>query len=186
LIADFSPATWDGTTGKFQAAGNVKGSVFSYGGQDSNSTIAATVDTTNQDLMLSGKVMPGDYSGGGLSFEGCVNTTAYTGVQFTLGGTAAGCIVRFQVQTFEEKPVSQGGGCATSCYQLPGAALTSTAGAVTVRFTDLAGGLPAPAAIASEIVGLQWQFESPPPAGDASQLGCTGIRLTVSNISFVP
>jgi hypothetical protein len=149
--------------------------------------MTATVDTTNQDLVLSGSVAAGDYAGGGMSFDACVNTTTYTGVQFTLGGTVAGCDLYFDVQTFSEKPAGAGqvGGCTTGCYVFPNTKLTSTTGAVTVHFTDLAGGLPAPASIANEIVGLQWQFQSPAPVGDAGQLGCTGINLTVTNVSFV-
>ena len=58
-------------------------------------------------------------------------------------------------------------------------------GVVTVPFTELAGGLPAPEAIASEIVGLQWQFQSPPPVGDGGQIGCTGINLTITDVAFV-
>jgi hypothetical protein len=34
-------------------------------------------------------------------------------------------------------------------------------------------------------VGLQWQFQSPAPAGDGGQLGCTGINLTITGVSFV-
>ena len=149
--------------------------------------MSATVDTTNQDLVLSGSVTAGDYAGGGMSFDVCVNTSTYTGVQFTLGGSVAGCDLYFDVQTFEEKPAGPGqvGGCTTGCYVFPSTKLQSTTGAVTVSFTSLAGGLPAPAAIANEIVGLQWQFQSPAPVGDGGQLGCTGINLTITNVSFV-
>ena len=149
--------------------------------------MAAAVDTTNQNLALSGSVAAGDYSGGGLSFDVCVNTSTYTGVTFTLGGSVAGCDLYFDVQTFEEKPAGPGqvGGCATGCYVFPSTKLQSTTGAVTVHFTDLAGGLPAPASIAKEVVGLQWQFQSPAPVGDGGQLGCTGINLTITNVSFV-
>jgi hypothetical protein len=116
-----------------------------------------------------------------------VNTSTYTGVQFTLGGTVAGCDLVFQVQTFDEKPAGPGqvGGCTTGCYSFPGTKLANTSGAVTVHFTDLSGGQPTPAKIASEIVGLQWQFQSPAPVGDAGQAGCTGTNLTITNVSFV-
>jgi hypothetical protein len=144
------------------------------------------VDATAMNFVLSGNVSPGDYAGGGLAFDTCVNTTAYTGVQFTLGGTVAGCDLYFQAQTFDEKPTKQGGGCtASSCSAYPRVKLSTTTGVVTVHFTDLSGGLPAPASIASEVVGVQWQFQSPAPVGDAGQPGCTGIKLTVDDVSFV-
>jgi hypothetical protein len=150
--------------------------------------MTATVDTTNQDLVLSGSVAAGDYAGGGMSFDACVNTTTYTGVQFTLGGTTAGCDLYFQVQTFDEKPAGLGqvGGCTTGCYAFPGTKLTSTSGAVSVPFANLTGGqLTTEPSIANEIVGLQWQFQSPAPVGDGGQVGCTGINLTITNVSFV-
>jgi hypothetical protein len=109
-------------------------------------------------------------------------------VQFTLGGTVAGCDLYFYAQTFDEKGSGPGqvGGCTTGCYVFPGVKLTSTTGPVTVHFSDLKGGqLTTATSIANEIVGLQWQFNSPAPVGDAGQSGCTGIALTVTNVSFV-
>jgi hypothetical protein len=191
LISDFSTtgtAGWHPILGggKWGTYGVLSGSIFSYAGA-AGSTMSATVDTTNQDLVLYGSVAAGDYAGGGMSFDECVNTSTYTGVQFTLGGTVAGCDFYFDVQTYEEKPAGPGqvGGCTSSCYVFPGVRLTSTTGAVTLHFSDLKGGLPAPAAIASEIVGLQWQFQSPAPVGDGGPVGCTGINLTITNVSFV-
>jgi hypothetical protein len=160
----------------------LSGSIFGYPGGKTGSTMNATVNTSAQDLALTGNVAAGDYAGGGLSFDQCVNTTTYTGVQFTLGGTVAGCDLYFQAQTFDEKPAGSGqvGGCTTGCYVFPSAKLTSTTGAITVHFTSLSGGLPAPANIAKELVGLQWQMESP-----AGQVACANINLTIANISFV-
>jgi hypothetical protein len=150
--------------------------------------MTSLVDTTNHDLLLSGSVVAGDYAGGGLSFDSCVNSPAYTGVEFTLGGNTAGCDLLFQVQTFDEKPGSktQVGGCTSGCYSFPGTKLQSSSGAVTVKFADLSGGqLTTQASIANEIVGLQWQFQSPAPIGDGGQPGCTGINLTITSVSFV-
>ena len=184
LISDFSPSGWYPAAGKFGTVGNLTGALFAYAG--TGSTMTPGVDTTNQNLVLTGNVSAGDYAGGGMAFDSCVNTSTYTGVQFTLGGTVAGCELYFQIQTFSEQATSNGGGCTSSCYQFPKAMLTSTTGPVTVHFTDLAGGLPATAGdIGKEILGLQWQFQSPAPAGDGGQLGCTGIALTIDDVSFV-
>ncbi|MGB8298896.1 MAG: hypothetical protein WCG85_25995 [Polyangia bacterium] len=201
LITDFSsgPAGWHAGLGggKWGAIGVLTGSIFSFAGTASTfpatdplgrKTMSATVDTTNQDLVLAGDVAAGDYAGGGMSFDQCVNTTVYTGVQFTLGGTVAGCDLYAYVQTFDEKEPGQGqvGGCTTGCYVFPGEKLTSTTGAVTVHFSDLKGGqLITATSIANEIVGLQWQFNSPAPVGDGGQSGCTGVALTITNVSFV-
>jgi hypothetical protein len=150
--------------------------------------MTVSVDLINQNLVLSGNVAPADFGNGGLSFDRCVNSSTYTGVQFTLGGTVAGCNLRFQVQTFDEKPAgdNQVGGCTANCYVFPSTVLQTTTGVVTVRFADLTGGqLTTASAIANEIVGLQWQLESPAPVGDGGQLGCTGVKLTVDDVSFI-
>ena len=191
LITDFSasPAGWHAAIGggKWGTVGAFTGSIFGFAG--SSSTMAASVDQTNQYMLLAGDVAAGDYAGGGLSFDQCVNTTAYTGVQFTLGGTDAGCDVYFYVQTFDEKMPGSGqiGGCTSSCYVFPGTKLTSASGVMSVPFSALSGGqLTTAPAISNEMVGLQWQFNSPPPQLDAGQSGCAGIKLTVTNVSFVP
>lgn len=205
LITDFSsgPAGWHPGLygGKWGTLGVLTGSLFAFAGTastfDANDpqgrkTMDVTVDTTNQDLVLAGDVVASDYAGGGLSFDQCVNTTVYTGVQFTLGGSTAGCDLYFYAQTFDEKGSGPGqvGGCVSSstmsCYVFPGVKLTSTTGPVTVHFTDLKGGqLTTATSIANEIVGLQWQFNSPAPVGDGGQSGCSKIALTIANVSFV-
>ena len=189
LLTDFSSGTsgWHATVGKWGATGNLIGSIFSYNGGQAGSTMNAAVDTVGQDLVLSGNVLAGDYSGGGMSFDQCVNTSTYTGVQFTLGGSTAGCDLYLDVQTFDEQGTANKGGCTgSSCYAFPNEKLTSTTGVVTVHFSDLTGGvLITQPAIRNEIVGLQWQFQSPAPVGDGGQLGCTGIALTITNVSFV-
>jgi hypothetical protein len=184
LITDFSPAGWHLAAGKFGTPGNPTGSIFSYAA--TGSVMASMVDTTNQNLVLSGNVVPSGWAGGGMSFDSCVNTSIYTGVQFTLGGTTAGCELYFQIQTFSQQATLNGGGCTISCYNFPKTVLTNTTGLVTVHFTDLAGGQPTNATdIAKEITGLQWQLQSPAPVGDAGQPGCTGIKLTIDDVAFV-
>jgi len=186
LITDFAtngPVGWNSGLGKWGAIGTLWGGFFTYAGTTSSSVSWAV---TNQALVLSGSVAPGDYIGGGMSFDQCVNTSVFTGVQFTLGGTVAGCGLKFQVQTFDEKPAgtNQVGGCPANCYSFPGEYLTTTIGPVTVNFSDLTGGqLLTQSAIANEIVGLQWQFES--PGTDGGQLACPNIGLTITNVSFV-
>ena len=186
-ITNFTSTEWNGITQKF-GKGTAIGGIFSYGGGKTGSTMTSSVDSTNHTLVLSGSVVAGDYAGGGLSFDECVNASAYSGVQFTLGGTTGGCDLIFNVQTFDEKPpgTNQVGGCTSNCYVFPNAKLTSTSGAMTVSFSTLTGGqLIVATALQNEVVGLQWQFQSPAPVGDGGQPGCTGINLTITNVSFV-
>jgi len=189
LLTDFSD--WDAPNGKWGMIGNLRGSKFGYMGAMSGSAVTATVDTTAMNLVLAGAVVTSDYAGGGMSFDSCVNTSQYTGIQFTLGGDVSGCDLFFQVQTSEQQ-ASTGGACVkaadgTGCYSFPKKQLTFAPGPVTVMFSDLSGGKPTdPAAIAAEIVGLQWQFQSPGNVPDGgTQAGCPAVNMTIDDVSFV-
>jgi len=187
LLSDFSagPSGWHSTAGKWGAIGNLTGSGFNYA--STGSTMQWKIDAVAENFVLYGNVMaPGGYGGGGMSFDQCVNTSTYTGVQFTLGGTVAGCALKLQVQTYSQQATANGGGCVANCYGFPYKLLTTTTGPVVVEFAELGGGQPTTAAaIAAEMIGLQWQLESPAPVGDAGQPDCTGINLTIDDVSFV-
>src|SRR5882672_5835827 len=170
LLTDYSPTTWDGATQNWGTIGNLTGRNFAYAGSGAGTALTAVVDTTAGNLVLSGSVAVNDYAGGGLAFDQCVHTTAYTGVQMRLGGTSGGCELVFSVQTFEQQTIGNKGGCdqsTTSCFHFPGVRVQPGAAPIVVRFASLQNGFPTdPAAIAAQIVGLQWQLQaSPPPDG---------------------
>jgi hypothetical protein len=140
------------------------------------------VDTTQATAVLAGNVAASGYAGGGMSLDGaCANAADYRGIQFTLGGTAAGCDIIFQIRTYAQLPTSANGVCASNCYQFPQVKLATTTGLTVVTFAMLTDtGQPAAAAdIAKSIMGLQWQLQS--PAGKA----CTGVKLTIDDVKFV-
>jgi hypothetical protein len=206
LLTDFSSATWMNTQGKWATvAGDLTGSKYAAPSNAANpdggslSTMAGTVNITaaNPSFELTGSINAGDYGFGLLSFDKCVNTTKYVGVQFTLGGTSAGCDILFELQTFDEQGVANKGGCdstktvdgaAVSCYKFPQIKVQVGAAPVQVLFTDLAGtGVPATAdGMKAEIVGLQWQFQSGAPPDGGAQVGCSGIDLTIDDVRFIP
>ena len=106
------------------------GAIFSFKGNAPNDSNAISVNTDDASLRLSLSVSSGSYGGGGLAFEsGCLNASAFTGVQFTVAvasGSLTGCTYQLQLQTFEQRPTSQSppGGCdinTTSCYSFPAA-----------------------------------------------------------------
>jgi hypothetical protein len=139
--------------------------------------------------MLSGSVGAADYAGGGMSFGRCVHTTAYTGVTFTLAGTTAGCDLLFQLQTYSQQSTANNGLCdstTTSCFHFPNVRVTVGAAPIVVRFSDLANtGQPTDAAaLAAEIVGLQWQLQSAAPPAGGSQQPCAGVSLSIDNVAF--
>jgi hypothetical protein len=152
------------------------------------SSVSATIDRTSMNLTLAGTVVAADYAGGGMAFSTCVDSSTWTGVQFTLGGTADGCNVTFQLQTESQEPPSNKGTCtASSCYQFPQLAVTiPTDGSPTViKFSDLtATGMPsAPADFTKEMFGLQWQFTSAAPPDGGNQVGCMP-HMTISNVMW--
>jgi hypothetical protein len=202
LLVDFSPATWMNTQGKWNTvAHDLTGSRYSAPSGRANpdggsmlSTMTGTVDitATNPSLETKGTILPGDYGFSLLSFDRCVNTAKYTGIQFTLGGTTVGCDFIFELQTFDQQGVTNRGGCPTggSCYKFPQikVSIPATPGTPTVvHFSDLAGtGVPdTAAAMKAQIVGLQWQLQSAAPPPDAGQAVCSGIDVTIDDVGFV-
>jgi hypothetical protein len=201
LLSDFSSTSWRNTAGKWGIVGNLTGSIFAYHGTSATTwPTMPSVDTVNENLTVMGMVAGGDYAGIGMSFDQCVNTTTYTGLQYTLGGDFGGCSVQFQVQTFEQQGASNHGGCTSnpdagiSCYNFPRVTppMSMMPGSFTVRWTDLMMGAPTgAAAIAAEIVGFQWQMVTNAPASDGGADAATGaqqpctVSMTVDDVQFI-
>jgi hypothetical protein len=190
LLTDFSAATWDSTTQNWGTSGNLTGRKFAYFGSGAGTTLSAAVDTTAGNMVLSGTVAINDYAGGGLAFDQCVHTTAWSGVQMKLGGTSAGCDIVFSIQTFEQQSTGNMGGCnqsTTSCFHFPNVRMQPSATPIVVMFASLQNtGFPAdPATIPTEIVGLQWQVQSAAPPDGGVQRACTGVSLTIDDVQLV-
>jgi hypothetical protein len=185
LLADFSASSWNATTRKWGFAGNLTGPWSTYKGLMSGTAIAGAV--MNESLTITGNIAAGDYAGILMSFDACVNTTTYTGLQFTLTGSAAGCDLFFAVQTFSQQTISNRGGCnlaGNTCLQFPRVKVAVSTTPTIVHFSSLAGtGLPATAAgIAAEIVGLQWSLQSP---STVPQAPCQNFSLAIDDVGFV-
>jgi hypothetical protein len=168
-ITDFSD--WAGS--KWGMTG-LKGGVFTYIG--TGSTITAVANTSN--LVVTGAVM--NYAGFGMYFDSCTNASAFTGLQFTVGGDLGMCTLELQVQTNSDKKVetsSMKGTCtAATCASATVKNLTVTPGQpITVHWTDLTGAAPA-AFSAAEIDALQWQL--------TTSTGCTP-NFTIDDIKFI-
>jgi hypothetical protein len=197
LITNFGLAAGDGgvtASGTWGTAGQLTGSVFGYGGKLTSdagvmSSVKATINrTTGMNLELKGTVLAADYAGGGMAFGTCVDSSTWTGIEFTLGGTADGCSITFQLQTESQEPPSNKGTCtASSCYSFPQIAVTipATPGPTVVKFSDLtATGMPsAPADFEKEMFGLQWQFTSVTPPDGGVQVGCSP-DVTITDVMW--
>jgi len=187
-VVDFSAPEWSATTMKWCDADGLDGGLSSYAG--TGSTAAAVVDTTAQNLKLNFMVSAGQYAGGRINFDSCVDARGFNSIQFTASitaGSLTGCTLQVQLQTQDQRPSTatnpMGGTCtAATCERYPAAALTAptaTAAAQTVRFTAFDNPANSAIATASQITGVQWQVNSSNGSGT-----CT-VELRIDNVRFV-
>ena len=189
-IVDFSAAQWNNTTSRFCDAHGLDGGLSSFAG--TGSTAAAAVDTTARNLKLNFMVTAGEYAGGRVNFDSCVDASGFNSIQFTASVTAGsltGCAWQVQLQTQNQRPTTltnpMGGTCnatTTTCERYPAATLTAptaTATTFTVRFTAFNNPAASTIATPSQIVGLQWQVNSNNGSG-----ACT-VELRIDNVRFV-
>ena len=190
-VTNFSSREWSSSGGKWCNENGMHGAIFSFKGNAPTDSNTIRVDSMDGSLRLALTVASGSYGGGGVAFEaGCLDATAFTGIQFTVAvasGSITGCSYQLQLQTFEQRPTSQNppGGCdilTTSCYGFPAAANLPAPSTditmptlVSIPFGSFgASVMPAPA----QIVGLQWQVNS-------STGSCT-VELRLDDIAFIP
>jgi hypothetical protein len=190
MVVDFSPAQWNNTTQKFCDAHGLDGSVSAYAGT-TPSMATAVVDTMAQNLRLSLMVTAGQWAGGRLNFDSCVDASAFNSVQFTVAvasGSLTNCSLQVQIQTQDKRPSSatmpSGGTCTTNCEQYPASVLNpqptgTTATTYTVQFSSFNNA--SSVMTRSQIAGLQWQANS----GNNGQGTCTA-ELRIDNVRFVP
>ena len=192
-VTDFSYREWNAGSGHWCDESGFHGSIYSYTNtQITADTHSQTVNTDDSSLHISLSVSAGQYGGGGLQFDGgCVDVSAYSGVQFTaavVSGSLTPCPLQLQIQTFDQRPNKQNpgtpnGGCdqsTTSCYNFPAAtniAVSSTdaknPSLIMLPFSSfsrISGAL-------NQVVGLQWQVNA--------SAACT-VELAFSNIAFTP
>ena len=187
-MTDFSAAEWNSSTSKWCDVHGLDGSVFQYAG--AGSTSMAAVDATARNLKLNFTVSAGQYAGGGLLFDSCVNAAAFNAVQFTAAittGSLTGCTLQVQVQTQDQRASTatnpSGGTCASNCYQFPAYAIatapTTTPTTTTALFPSFNNPAGSTIPTRTQIVGLQWQ------ANSSSGTGTCSFELRVDDIKFV-
>jgi hypothetical protein len=118
--------------------------------------------------------------GVGLPLAGCVDATAYRGVEFTITGDLGNCAVTFGLVTSADNSESYGGSCQGSdCYGPSSPPLS--VGTSVIWFSDMAGGSPESRVNPATLNDLQWQLTAP---FDDSAPPCVA-DFTVSDVSFV-
>jgi len=145
-----------------------------------------------QNLKLNFMVSAGQYAGGRLNFDSCVDARMFNSIQFTASlataGSLNGCTLQVQLQTQDQRPTTamnpSGGTCtAATCERYPAATLTAptaTAAMVTTRFTAFDNPANSAIATAGQITGIQWQVNS----GNSGSGTCT-VELHIDNVRFV-
>ena len=190
-MVDFSAPEWNATTMKWCDADGLDGSLFSFMG--TGSTAAAAVDTTARNLKLNFTVTAGQYAGGGVKFDSCVDARGFNSIEFTgsvTAGSLNGCVWQVQLQTQDQVPSTDtnptGGTCnatTTTCSRYPAASLTAataTATTFTERFTAFNNPANSAIATASQVTGVQWQVNS----GNNGSGTCT-VELRIDNVRFI-
>jgi hypothetical protein len=190
VITDFSDALSTPSDILFGTAPNLGGGTFTYAAPGLTppalSLVPAPPGSTGQGLAVSESTgTPTDpqnaYSGFGLGFDMCVDASAYTGIQFTIGGNIGNCALTFAAQFSEDNSVTDNpmfGSC-TSASCFPPSSAPFGLGTTTVDFADVFGGSPDMVVDARALTAVQWNFA---PTDGVS--ACTA-ELVVTNIEFV-
>jgi len=165
LITQFDDLVANPTSaGNFTFMMGVPGGTFSY------QAGALTATVTGMALNIKGNIKA--YDGFGVYTTACTDASAYTGVSFNIKGKPGpGGKVNFRVQTNATTAVdlvNKKGTCVvpagtTDTYPLchPSAfdvPVTEAGAVVSVKFSDLVGGVPVAAVDGKDIVGFEWAF----------------------------
>ena len=208
LITDFSylPDGGSTTTVHFgDDTATFSGSEFVY----PTSGYVVTSDVTGNNWHISGVI--GDYSGFGLSFDGCshVDASAYKGISFTLSGVvAAGSTVTMGVGTLDDTIAASwlnahGGTAAVDapgrCIPTSGTDLytqssctdptdpipvTSIPTTINVMWSDFSFGKPEASVNPGDILTIYWSFPPPPGVGTSGVITYTA-DITIDNLQFI-
>ena len=198
-VTSFEPQEWSPMDGKYCDANGLRGSVFSYSGPTVDggniSSDAYGVDAPAGNFRLTLMAGPGGYAGGGISFDHCVNASAFNAFRFSAwiaGGDIGTCVFKSQLQTFEQRPVSQSppGSCddsAGSCFGFPTSQITlgTSPQTFTIKFSDYLTSVAHTNAIPGELVGLQWQLESGPADPDGGAQTACSVEIRIDDVAFV-
>ena len=168
-----------------------------------------TSDVTGNNWHISGTI--GDYSGFGLSFDGCsdVDASAYEGISFTISGfVGSGNFVTMDVGTLNDTPAASWlnahgstatagapGGCiptsGTNVYTQSSCAdptdtipVTSIPTTINLLWSDFSGGKPEASVNPSGILTILWYLPSPLGVGTSSVTTYTA-DITIDHLKLI-
>jgi hypothetical protein len=142
------------------------------GGTYTYQTGDITVKDSGMALNASGMVKNND--GFGVYFNDCLDASAYSGVSFNIkGNVGASGMISFRIHTNADTPISTtnmngacpvpagtavGGEypyCHAAAFSIP---VSAAGGVVSVKFSDVTGGLPVATVDGKDVNGLEWAF----------------------------
>ncbi len=186
LITEFMDLTPNAmNAGQFTFTAGIAGGTFAY------QKMVFTLTDATKALNIKGNVK--DYDGFGVYLGACMDATAFDGVSFNIKGNAGPTgKLSFRFQNNANMPIDAAGKKGT-CAVVPAGSdpylschnatydITVTPGGsvVSVKFTDVTGGLPNATITGKDIVGLEWAF---PWAGATDT--AYDIDVTVDDIKF--
>lgn len=134
------------------------------------------------------------YVGVGFSFPGCIDASAFAGVQFTISGSLTGCTMQYATNFTEDirndgtpGSTAQGSCPLSTCYS-PQISVSPTATAAIVQapwdmLSFYSPGYPvASPDDPAKLVSVQWQFRLP-ATGDGGDDLCAA-DMTISDLKF--
>jgi hypothetical protein len=189
----------DGLIADFAAAGSggieISGGIVTYAARKVGGPSSPTYTTTGGALTVTVNVSPTSkpqFVGALVSFDKCVDASAFSGVQFTISGSFSGCQMQYATGDVAHQDVSLGSPYATGAagayspqFRIAADALTSTSRTIKAPFAspDIRGN-PAPALDPTKLIFTLWQFTVPvAPEDDGGIEMCTG-SVTIDDVRF--
>jgi hypothetical protein len=130
--------------------------------------------------------------GTAIQFDGCIDASAFTGVQFTASGSFSGCSLVYATGDVEHEDVTKSStfaagpeGSYVPQHKIAADDLSSTPRTIKLPFatTDIRGNPPTPLDPAKLIFTL-WQFVVPIAADDGTATPPCSASLTIRDLTF--
>jgi len=194
-----SMAPADGLIADFAEAGSrgieISGGIVTYAAPKVGGPSSPTYTTAGGALTVTVNVSPTSkpqFVGALVSFDKCIDASAFSGVQFTISGSLSGCQMQYatgdvahQDTTLGSRYASGPTGAYPSQFRIAADDLTSTSRTIKAPFArpDILGN-PATAVDPTKLILTLWQFTVPvAPEDDGGIEMCTG-SVTIDDARF--
>ncbi len=191
VLIDWTTYTADKKWGN-SASGQLTGGTSLYHGP---SDVDMAVAADGSSVHLTGTITSMGYVGVVFWFGPCIDASAFTGINFSIGGTLGGAVMKAQIQTHEDYPVdvanSKGGCSFTDCdakfsecagptYQL---VVPAAPEPLDLPWSMFTGGMPTAAVTPNGLVGLQYQLECQADAACTFDIMLGSVGLTIAPVA---